>query len=501
MGKREPAGPDEISRGLTRRQFLQAVPAIGAFAVTGSALDAARSAVSESESPAGQAMATVPELETSALDMPFRKKKEAVTDCTWRRYWEDRRGTPPGSDLEQLLGNVSLADSRIGLANWPILDETEDLNLGHFSFPMSPFNTTADDGEQQFLLCSNSKMIASFREREYLEQVHRRIFDRAVWAMDSGRIGTAVVEFDRTFTDQKVARIVQLLSYYGIKTIIWGNELNDPNAPWRDNLPGLFEVFTSAAAVKQEYGLKDVDLCLPGIAYYAHGEYLQGMLRTFKDLQRKKFPKAPDNLPFQRVADHFYGPLEQFLPRVQMMKGIISTEGLGQITYDLTEVGNPAVEPGQPPVSDQQLAHGFIPQVAALAMASAAVGRVLYYSLLDSSDEHSLTSIYNGRLVMKSAYRSLVQVAKLLAGFKRIGLTDEKDRARVEGTRSDGKDFMVAWSKVSDQDLWLNVPEKTRVFDALGQAVSPERPNQVALKPKQHPAMGGPARILVGKFL
>ncbi len=353
--------------------------------------------------------------------MPFCTKEQAITDCTWRHYWEDRRGGQEDpSALEKLLGVDSLTGSRIGLANWPLVDETEDLNVGNFSFPISPFNVTADDGVQQFLLFSNTEIIANFRHNEYLEQVHRKIFDRAVWAMDQGRIGSATVEFDRALSDQKVRRIVELLTYYGVKTIIWGNELNDPNTPWRDDLPDLFDIFTTAAKVKKEQGLGNVDLCLPGLAYYQFGEYLQKMLRTFKALQQKNFPKDPYNLPIQRVADHYYGSVVDLLPRIQQIRGIMSSEGLPQLKYDLTEVGNPNLDPSQPPVSDDQLADCFVPQISSLAIGSGMIDKVTFYALLDASDHYSFMRINDGRLVKKPAYQSLVVMAKLLSNLKNV---------------------------------------------------------------------------------
>ncbi|MCL4533898.1 MAG: hypothetical protein M1370_01895 [Bacteroidetes bacterium] len=433
------------------------------------------------------------------LDMPFRTKEQAVTDCTWRHYWEERRGVVPDlSPLEKILGEASLTGSRVSLANWPLVDETEDLNLGNFSFPISPFNITADDGAQQYLLFSNTQIIANFRQDEYLELVQRKIFDRAVWAMDQGRIGTATVEFDRAVTDQKVRRIVELLTYYGVKTIIWGNELNDPNTPWRDDLPALFDIFTTAAKVKKDQGLKDVDLCLPGLAYYQFGQYLQKMLSTFKDLQRKNFPKDPDNLPIQRVADHYYGSVVDLLPRIQQIRGIMSSEGLAHLKYDLTEVGDPNIDASQPKITDDQLADCFVPQISSLAIGSGMIDRVIFYSLLDASDTYSFMRIENGHLAKKPAYQSLVVMAKLLSNLKSVSLSDEKDRVRFDGTRSDGILVRVIWSKVTGQDIWEDLPKGGRVFDVRGQQLNPEKPNQIALKPQAHPALAGPARIIVG---
>lgn len=493
--------PDDTSWRLRmpRRQFLRWIPTLGVLAAVGPSFPAAARpiAADEHDTPPPQPAPAQADPPPSPLDMPFCTREQAITDCTWRHYWEDRRGGQNPSPLEALLGDESLTGSRIGLANWPLVDETEDLDVGNFSFPMSPFDVTADDGVQQFLLFSNTEIIANFRHNEYLEQVHRKIFDRAVWAMDQGRIGSATVEFDRALSDQKVKRIVELLTYYGVKTIIWGNELNDPSTPWRDDLPDLFDIFTTAAALKEDQGLQDVDLCLPGLAFYQFGEYLQKMLRTFKDLQQKNFPKDPYNLPIQRVADHYYGSVVDLLPRIQQIRGIMSSEGLAHLKYDLTEVGNPNLDPSQPPVTDDQLADCFVPQISSLAVGSGMIDRVTFYALLDANDKYSFMRVNDGRLVKKPAYQSLVVMAKLLSNLKSVSLSDEKDRVRFEGTRADGILFRVVWSKVTGQDIFEDLPKGARVFDVRGQEGVADKPSQIALKPQQHPALGGPARIMV----
>lgn len=69
----------------------------------------------------------------------------------------------------------------------------------------------------------------------------------------------------------------------------------------------------------------------------------------------------------------------------------------------------------------------------------------------------------------------------------------------MEGTRSDGIDFTVLWSKAPDRELAVAVPRGKRVFDALGQEVKESNPSQVTLARKPHPSLAGPARILVSQ--
>ncbi len=431
------------------------------------------------------------------MDIPFRLTADASGACVQRRSSEGSRVDANSSPLEKILAATSLAESRLGLGNWPLLDETEDTNLGHFTFPISPFNPTADDGTQEFLLFSNNHVIANFRVGDYLEQIQRRIYDRAVWAMREGRIGTAVVEFDRPVQPQKVERIVKLLGYSGIKTIVWGNELNDPSTPWRDNLPALFDILCAAADARRKYGLNDLNLSLPAMAYYGHGEYLQKMVRTIRDLQRKRYPSSSDDFLVQRVTDHYYGPVDGLLERIRLMRGIMATEGITRLKYDLTEMGNPSLDPNVPKASDQQLAEGYIPQVASIAIGSGQVDTIDYYSLLDLSPDHSVMRIDSGRLVKKPTYQSFVVAAKLLARLSTLNVIEERDLVRVDGRRSDGIAFQILWSKLSNGDQWLNLPAGARVFDALGQPVREERPGQLALRRREHSALGGPARILI----
>jgi hypothetical protein len=432
-------------------------------------------------------------------DIPLRSRYDAVRACTLRRYEQDEMYNPPQpSALGQLLAKTPLSESRLALANWPLMDEVEDLDQGNFSFPISPYTPVADDGTQRFLLLSNSSIIANFRQWDYLESAHRRMFDRAVWAMDSGRTGVATVEFDRGLTDQKVDYMVRLLAGYGVRTIIWGNEPNSPYAPWRDNLPELFSIFSAAANSRRQHALSGLELALPGLAYFGQGEYLQKMLRTFKELQKRSgAPAWAGELPADRITDHYYGPVDGFLPRIKMMRDIMAREGVGKLKYDLMEVGNPTMDPGQPKVTDEQMAECHIPQVACLAVGSGLVDRFCYYSLLGSNWEDSITVVNDGRILKRPPYKAFVNVARLLARLDRAILTDSSDMVRLEGARSDGVDFTVLWSKVTDRELQVAVPKGKRVFSALGQEVRGDRPDQLVLKPKLHPLLAGPARILI----
>lgn len=484
---------------ITRRQLLKWVPSIAVLATAASVSPELALA-----SPSGDVASSVPSTTAesalgSLLEVPFRSPADAVSDCTQRRSAYGCQNTSSSSALEMVLANTSLAESRLGLGNWPLLDESEDPNLGHFTFPISPYDVTSDDGVQQFLLFSNSQIIANFRTGGYLEQAQKQMFDRAVWAMQQGRKGTAIVEFDRPVPPEKVDRIVKLLSYYGVKIIIWGNELNDPNAPWRDNLPALFDILSTANDTRKTYGLSDVELSLPGLAYYGHGEYLQKMLSTFRDLQRTKYPSAPNDFPVQRVADHYYGPVDGLLQRIQMIRGIIAATGVTQLKYDLTEIGNPTLGGNQQLASDQQLAEGYIPQIASIAIASNQVDRINYYSLLDASDDHSLMRVQDGRLVKKPSYQAVVVAAKLLARLTSLTVTDQGNLSRVDGRRTDNIAFQILWSKVG-QDVWADLPNGARVFNALGQEIQPQRPNQILLERSQLPVLAGPARIVVTRF-
>ncbi len=478
---------------VSRRRLLQWVPGLAALAAAGTAHpDLALALPTDTPS-----AAAAPTLADSAVGVPFRPTTDARAACSQRRAAVSGTSDPNSSPLEKILAATSLAESRLGLGNWPLLDETEDLNLGHFTFPISPFNPTADDGSQEFLLVSNNHVIANFRSGDYLEDVQRRIYDRAVWAMREGRIGTAVVEFDRPVLPQKVDRIVRLLGYAGVRTIVWGNELNDPATPWRDNLPALFDIFWAAANAKRKYGLNDLHLSLPGLAYYGHGEYLRKMLATFRDLQRRKYPSAPNELPVQRVTDHYYGPVDGLLQRIRLMRDIMASEGITQLKYDLTEMGNPSLDPSLPRASDQQLAEGYIPQVASVAIASGQVDTIDYYSLLDISPDHSVMRIEGGRLVKKPTYQSFLVAAKLLARLKTLNVAEERDFVRVDGRRTDGIAFQILWSRVSDGQVWLDLPRGARVFDALGREVREERVGKLVLNRREHPSLGGPARILI----
>lgn len=335
-----------------------------------------------------------------ASDIPTRSVSEAISGCLVRREAEGKRAVASPNPLWQLLA-TPLSQSRIGLNNWPMLEESEGLEIGHFHFAISPYTAFVDDGRQRFLLFGNSPFAAGFRGNDYLEEVQRRMFDRAVWAMNNGSHGAAVVEFDRPISRSRVDRIVRALYEYGVRTIIWGNEPNDPGAAWRDNLPELVKAFSAAAETRKRQGLDDLQLALPGMAYFGQGEYLQKLLGTFDALLPGWSGGDPRYLPFQRVVDHYYGPVDGFLQRLTSMREAMARVKLNDLKFDLMEVGNPTINHGQQKAADEQLAEGYIPQIASLAVASGMVDRLYFYSLLDADDGFSLAGIQNGRLALK----------------------------------------------------------------------------------------------------
>ncbi|MGI5836598.1 MAG: hypothetical protein ACOX87_08940 [Chloroflexota bacterium] len=432
-------------------------------------------------------------------DIPARSLDEAVASCEVRRQSVQKMGVPAPNPLQQLLTAIPLSQSRIGLNLWPMLEEVEELDIGNFRFAISPYTAFVDDGKQRFLLFGNSPFIGGFRGNDYLEDVQRRIFDRAVWAMSNGCHGTAVVELDRPLSRERVGRIVRALYEYGVRTIILGNEPNDPGAIWRDNIPEFVKIFAAAGDIKKQYALDDLEISLPGMAYFGHGEYLQNLLATFYALLPEWANGSAQYLPFQRVVDHYYGPVDGFLQRLTMMRETMARLGLNDLKFDLAEVGNPSINEGQQRATDEQLAEGYIPQITSLAIASGMMDRLYFYSLMDADDGFSLVGIENGRLIKKLSYRSFTNMARLLSGLSSISWSETSETMRVDGSRNDGIEFTVVWSKVSDRDVAVSVPPGRRVFDALGSETVESNSQQVILRPKSHPSLGGPARILISR--
>ena len=520
METKEPRKRSEQRGRISRRQLLRRVPALAAGVVLSSAIATVRAdgdppptlelSPAETQLPDARdgALRSQKQMMDSCVargnslpsDIPPRFPVEAIESCLSRRQSEGRNSVTPPTPLQQVLGDTGMWESRLGLNNWVILEEAEELNLGHFRFAISPYTAFVDDGRQRFLLMGNGAYVGSFRGNDYLEDVQRRMFDRAVWCMANGRQGTAVVEIDRPLSAEKVSRIVRGLYDWGVRTVIWGNEVNDPGAVWRDNLPELVKIFTAAADTKKEHGLDDFEISLPGMAYYGQGEYLQKLLGTFRALVPSWGRGRPSEyLPFQRVVDHYYGPVNGFLQRLTLMRQTMAKEGLNDLKFDLAEVGNPGGSDGQPIATDQQMAEGYIPQVTSLAVASGMVDRLFFYSALDSNDRYSLVRIENGRLVKKVSYQAFVTMAGLLARLSRVSWSETAETMGVEGSRSDGIEFTVLWSKVADRDVGVPLPSGKRVFDALGQEVREADPRQVTLRPASHPALAGPARILVSR--
>ena len=348
--------------GITRRQLLQMAPALAIPAALSAAAPAAARPIPPDYDPLAPTSSVSTATPSSRLgDIPLCPPELAIRECQIRRRRQESEiAWKPGA-LDKILGDTPLWESALGLANWVLLEEAEDLNLGHMTFPISPYSVTADDGEHRFPLLSNGHGIGNFRVGEFLETTHRRMFDRAAWAISQGAVVTASVELDRPISPEKAVGLLRLLGGYGVSTIIWGNEPNDPYTPWRDNIPSTFEAMSAADDARRKYGLQQVDISFPGLAYYGNGEYLEKMLRTAKELQQQRGPGDPaKNLPAQRVSDHFYGPVNQFLPRIRNMQDVMKREGAGHLKYDLTEVGNPTIG-REDKAGDERLAGGLLP--------------------------------------------------------------------------------------------------------------------------------------------
>jgi hypothetical protein len=493
-------GDGEPLPGVTRRQLLRLVPLLAAPAALGSILPAQARPIP----PGGESGASPSPLPTVASpadvgDMPMRHAARAIRDCDTRRRQAARETKSDPTALGRILATTALWESRLGLANWMLLDEREDLNFGNFTFPISPYTVLADDGESRFLLLSNGNAIGDFREDEYLERTHRRMFDRAIWAMSQGATVIASVEFDRPLSPEKGARIFRLLAGHGVSTVIWGNEPNDPYTPWRDDIPNVFEILALSEEVRKRHGLERTDLSLPGLAYYGHGEYLEKMLRMVKDLQSQRTSGDPaKTLPVQRVTDHFYGPVDQFLPRIRQMREIMEREGVGHLKYDLTEIGNPTMG-HEHKAGDERLAECYFPQVTSLAITSGLVDRICVYSLLGSTWEDSLAEVRDGRLLVRPSYRAFILLAKLLARLEGLGIVEDGEMVHVAGNRNDGIGFSIVWSRVAGRNLSVPVPRGARIFTALGDEVKEGDGSQITLWPTTHPALAGPARIIISR--
>ncbi|MHB0871780.1 MAG: hypothetical protein ACYC5J_20305, partial [Chloroflexota bacterium] len=97
----------------------------------------------------------------------------------------------------------------------------------------------------------------------------------------------------------------------------------------------------------------------------------------------------------------------------------------------------------------------------------------------------------------KPSYHSFITMARLLSRLSKITWSEMGETMRVEGSRTDGIEFTLVWSRVTGRELVVPVPSDKRIFDALGQEVKEAAPQQVALPPRSHPSLAGPARILV----
>ncbi|HZK67817.1 MAG TPA: hypothetical protein VFD42_09800 [Chloroflexota bacterium] len=261
----------------------------------------------------------------------------------------------------------------------------------------------------------------------------------------------------------------------------------------------LFGNSPFAAGFRGQDYLEEVQLALPGMAHFGQGEYLQKLLGTFDALLPGWSGGDPRYLPFQRVVDHYYGPVDGFLQRLTSMRETMARVKLNDLKFDLMEVGNPTINTGQTRVADEQLAEGYIPRITSLAVASGMVDRLYYYSLLDADDGFSLAGIQNGRLALKPSYHAVSTMAWLLARISAVSWSETGEAMRVDGSRTDGVEFSVVWSRVADRDVAVPLAAGKRVFDALGRELKEANPQQLVLRPRGRPSLAGPVRILVSR--
>lgn len=406
---------------------------------------------------------------------------------------EQRRQTlgnsHPETPLSQALGSPKLAENKqIGLVNHHHFEETENIDIGNFTFPVNPLLNSLNIDSQQIALFGNSHNILSFRGGEPLENFYKRLFDRTVWALSNNIDVTAVVELDNDFSETHYKNFIEEFSSVGINKFIIGNEPNDRLTPWRKNYDRILKFgFFTQDILSKKFG-SDYQISTPAMAYY------QGQITDVEDLKEMllSFKSLSSILPFQRVSSHYYGPTSEIPNKIMNLRHSIESVGLN-LPLDITEIGNP-VNTFRDNLKDQEIAENLIPQTLALSLGTKLVEKVYWYSLIDAtSPQHSLSEVQNGELLPHSSYQSFSQLTKLLTNLESIEINPERNISKVIGQTKSNKSFEIIWSRSDDQIINLSTPPSARQFDVYGQ----ELEGEIKLFPKPKPYLGGSARILV----
>jgi hypothetical protein len=401
----------------------------------------------------------------------------------------------PENALEKKV-NTQLLESRIGLVNghfWPGED------VANFAFPVSPHLDRATFKTQEFPLFINNQKVLDFYGQDTLK-MQSDFSDHTVWAMQNGRRAFAVVETDylessNWFNRAQLVTDLKLLAQSGVSGFIVGNEPNDPYTPWRNSLSRIYAdsrlIWETVSKLPQQ-----PQVLLPGLAYWGDETYLKQLLIFFKQqgsVQNMVFP-------FSGVADHFYGSVDDLLPRIRLMRQTINQQGFKGASYNLTEVGDPGINTPQFQISERQRAEEFIPQVLALACASKVVQEINWYAFYTGNDGYSsLVEFRNGRFSPKQSYQSYANTARLLSRIGQIEYVEEDDISEVHAQRTDGIEFKIVWLNTETEKA-IPVPAGFEVFDALGNSLEEETETlMLKLEPRSQPFLTGKVRFLIRK--
>lgn len=421
------------------------------------------------------------------IHLPVRPAAEAITDYQLSLL-ADPNSVSSGdiTPLGQYL-DTSINESLLGLVNGHL--QTNPLEIGNFAFVVNPAYVLETVDEERFLPTVNnpSAILRSKRDSREIKAVS----DRALWAMENNRLGAAVIEADKEISDKNLKVITSLLLERGVQLFIIGNEPNDPSAVWRDKPSLIYHYCSQIKRILSDFG-RNIEVSLPGLAYYGDGTYLGNLLDIFLSQTGQG-----NFLPVDVVSDHFYGGVYDLVSRVKSMRQVIKRRGLN-LKYYLTELGSPGVLTYHEEIADDTLAKSFIPAAVSLAIASG-VDRIFYYSFFDSTEPRlSLVEGRDGHLTPKSSYQSFRLMAKLMARLKTISLEERGQYSRIFIEREDGIKAEVIWSNLDQNELEWGLTEKVGVFDVFGYEDRQSKENGILyLKPRPRPFLSGEPRILI----
>lgn len=477
------ASRELLRQPLTRRNFL----GLASGAVAGAYLSVLPYEIAQ----APDASPATGQEQSPIVNFLGRSLDQGIDMCEKRRNSHtELLDLEQNSDLEIFLGTRLWESTKIGLINPHLLEEDEMLDWHTpFLFPVNPFQRKNDGG---YLWFANDPSVTNFRKDNDGGPL-LRMEDRAAWALSHRTDAVAVIEVENDEALKEFPNLITALASIGVRNFVVGNETNDPHTQWRNVAQRIHTGCVIVDNVMSDLGYStgQYQMALPSGIYDANsdGKYSAYLWDEFRRLGRNVV---------NADTHHYYGPVNDFFSWIARRAANLQSS-----RHYLTELGNPAPDVYQIEVPDSTIAHGYIPQALAIAVASGFFEKIFYHSIYNpSADGHSLMRVEDGKLVPKDSHQAFKTVTKFLTHTDEFSIEDHETWMVIRGKRNgnDGRNYGIAVVYAKHATGAQEVPvstifSKAHVFNALGERL--DENTTLTLCPQEEEFTAGPARLLV----